>query len=234
MTISLFSRQGFSAKHSITVFLLLFFRMIVCPEANGQAEQKFNLSVSYAEKKLTVFNRDVEVGAGEEKNSISLTEEEGEGLVWIDGLSFATGVINIDLKGKNVFQHSFVGIAFHAVDSLTFDAVYFRPFQFRSSDPIRKSHSIQYVSLPVYTWQKLRELQDGDVYENSIHPAPDPDDWFHARIEITGKELIVYVENDATPSLKVPLLGKVREGRIALYTADRSGGKFANLSVRKD
>gem|GEM_PF-6071604 len=31
---------------------------------------------------------------------------------------------------------------------IIYEAVYFRPFNFRSSDPVRKGHAVQYVANP--------------------------------------------------------------------------------------
>jgi hypothetical protein len=162
-----------------------------------------------------------------------LSEEYGEGLVWINGVSFSTGTIEIDLKGQDVYQHSFVGIAFRGVDDSTFDAVYFRPFQFLTSDSVRKTRGVQYVSLPEYTWQKLRAERSG-VFEQAVTPAPDPNDWFHARIVIHENEVLVYVNHAARPSLHVPLLSDRKKGMIGLYTADRSGGSFGNLTIESE
>jgi tetratricopeptide (TPR) repeat protein len=80
-------------------------------------------------------------------------------------------VIEVDLKGKDVAQQSFLGIAFHLVDWTTFDAVYFRPFNFRAPEAERRSHSVQYVSHPVNTWQKLRAEQPGR-FEKAIELDP--------------------------------------------------------------
>jgi hypothetical protein len=201
--------------------------------ANGQAANKFDLAQLYKDNKLTVYNRDISVEKGDGKNSLALSQEFGEGLVWINGVSFSTGTIEIDLKGQDVFQHSFVGIAFHAQDDSTFEAIYFRPFQFHSPDPVKQARAVQYISLPVYTWQKLREEKAG-VYENTVNPVPDPNNWFHVKMVVKEKEVLVYVNDATTPSLQVPLLGKRNNGRIALYTADQSGGTFANLVIQNN
>lgn len=212
--------------------------IIVCiaanrPAANGQAKTAYDLPQFFKDNKLTVYNRHVQLETDVSKHCIALSEEEGEGLVWVNNVSFSTGTIEIDLKGQDVFQHSFLGIAFHAVDDSTFDAIYFRPFQFHTDDPVRLTHGIQYISLPVYTWQKLREKQNG-FYENTVTPAPDPDNWFHVKMIVKEKELLVYVDNAAIPCIRVPLLNERKTGKIALYTADRSGGSFANLVIQND
>src|ERR1017187_621430 len=49
-----------------------------------------------------------------------------------------------------------LGIAFHGEDTSTYDAVYFRPFNFNTTDPVRKIHAVQYVSMPDNPWFRLR------------------------------------------------------------------------------
>jgi hypothetical protein len=213
----------------------IFFAFIVAGNtmAIGQAADQFDLVQLYKDNKLTVFNRDITVETTDGKNSIALSLDLGEGLVWINDQSFSTGTIEVDLKGQDIYQHSFLGIAFHGTDDSTFEAIYFRPFQFRTMDSVRKSHGVQYVSLPMYTWQKLRAEYNG-VYENKINPAPDPNNWFHVKMIVKEKEVLVYVNDAATPNLQAPLLGKNKNGKIALYTADQSGGTFANLVIQNN
>jgi len=189
-----------------------------------------DLTDLFNKNKLTVFNRQISVEKSGGKNAIVLGLEEGEGLVWVNDLVFSTGTIEIDLKGQDLYQHSFLGIAFHAENDSVFDAIYFRPFQFLSTDLVRKSHGVQYISLPVYTWQKLRAEYNG-VYENEVIPPPDPNDWFHVKIVIDEKSVVVFVNDNADPVLRSNLLNDRKKGKIALYTADQSGGSFANLKV---
>lgn len=214
-----------------TSFIMIACMIAGTTTANAQLTNQFDLAQLYKDNKLTVFNRDITVD--ETKKSIELSQELGEGLVWINGVSFSTGTIELDLKGQNIFQHSFLGIAFHGVDDSTFEAIYFRPFRFLATDAAGKSHGVQYVSLPVYTWQKLRADHPG-MFENKVSPVPDPDNWFHTKIVVKEKEVLVYVNDAATPSLQAPLLNNRNNGRIALYTADQSGGTFANLVIRND
>ena len=54
--------------------------------------------------------------------------------------------------------------------STTYDAIYFRPFNFRTSDPARRLRAVQYISHPTYTWNKLRAERPG-VYEKPVNPA---------------------------------------------------------------
>jgi hypothetical protein len=131
-----------------------------------------------------------------------------------------------------VKQHSFVGIAFHGKDNETFDAIYLRPFQFRAKEEVLRNRSIQYISLPEYTWQKLREDPPGK-YEQAIKPAPDPNAWVHMRVVIQGDSVSTYINNSVQPCLVVKLLSSIRSGSIGFYVADTSGGDFANLRITK-
>ncbi len=215
----------------VTAIMIIACLTAVGTSANAQATKQYDLAQLYKENKLSVYNRGVTVDAT--KKSIDLSQELGEGLIWINDISFSTGTIEIDLKGQDVFQHSFLGIAFHGVNDSTFEAVYFRPFQFRSPDPVKRLRGIQYISLPVYTWQKLRAETNG-IYENEVKPELNPDDWFHAKIVVTKNEVLVYVNNAKTAILQAPLLSKRNNGKIALYVADQSGGAFANMVVQND
>lgn len=171
-------------------------------------------------------------------NPFSITDTQNKkqfillnGLAWITGEEFSTGTIEVDLKGHDVFQMSFLGIAFHGVDSATHDLVYFRPFNFRAEDPVRKIHAVQYVSHPDYPWNRLRDEQNG-IYEKAVTPAPAAGDWFHARIEVGATDVKVYVDHATTPSLVVKKLNNRKTGRIGLWNNGISGA-FANLKITR-
>jgi hypothetical protein len=152
------------------------------------------------------------------------------GIAWLKGVEFSTGTIELDLRGQDVFQRSFIGIAFHGVDSATYDVVYFRPFNFRAEDPERKIHAVQYMTLPDNPWSKLRSEQNG-IFEKAVIPAPAATDWFHAKIEVTKEEIIVFVNNSTTPSLKVKKLNNRTTGQIGLWN-EGLDGQFANLVIK--
>src|SRR5438876_112386 len=90
-------------------------------------------------------NRTVGAIADGARKGVRLSEGPGEGPAYVPGLTFGDGIIECDIRGKNAPQHSFVGIAFHGVDAATYDAVYFRPFNFRTPDPVSHAHAVQYV-----------------------------------------------------------------------------------------
>lgn len=206
----------------LTILLLL----ITLPFAgHAQAVKIYDLQKLLKEKQLTLIPaRPYPITDGAKKG-ITLA-----GVAWLNGVDFSTGTIDVDLRGLDVLQRSFLGIAFHAVDSNTYDIVYFRPFNFQNPDPIRKIHAVQYMAMPDFPWDKLREEHNG-VYEKAIDPAPKATDWFHAKIEVTEDEIRVYVNNAATPSLKVKKLNTRKSGKIGLWN-DALEGDFANLTIR--
>ena len=116
-------------------------------------------------RKATVFN---EGG----KKGIRFNEVEGSGMMMLNGSNFSNGIIEVDIKGSSKMQQSFVGVAFHQKDRATYDAIYFRPFNFKSDDTLRRKHAVQYISMPDNDWEKLRSTFP-DKYENklSLHPG---------------------------------------------------------------
>ena len=180
------------------------------------------------QKKYTVFNRTI--SAGTEPGSIHLNDGAGEGHAWLNGAKFTNGTIEVDIKGKDKLQGSFVGITFHGVNDSTFEAIYFRPFNFSNPDTIRRWRAVQYISLPRYEWDKLREKFPGK-YENKVNPVPGGDDWFHCKIIISGKMISVFVNNSSIPSLVVNKLTDTTTGKIGLWIENGSDGSFADLTI---
>ncbi|REA62680.1 hypothetical protein DSL64_07080 [Dyadobacter luteus] len=158
--------------------------------------------------------------------------ESGGGIAWLPDTEFSEGTIEVDIRGKDVLQGSFVGIAFHGSGAKDYDAIYFRPFNFQTTDPVRRIHAVQYISLPNYDWPLLRK-DFPDQYEKGINPAPQANDWVHARILVEKDSVHVYVNNNPEPSLTVGLLNKRHKGSVGLWVGAGSGGDFANLKISR-
>jgi hypothetical protein len=184
-----------------------------------------------AERQSAVlFNRDASRLVEDARKGVRLSEAPGEGIAFLPGIEFANGTIQFDVRGKDVAQQSFVGVAFHGLDAAAYDAIYFRPFNFRATDPVNRGHAVQYHSLPVYTWQKLRTDQPGE-YEQAVNPVPDPNAWFRARVVIANPKVSVFVADAKDPCLVVNLLNDRRKGLVGLWVGNNSGGDFANLTI---
>jgi hypothetical protein len=177
-----------------------------------------------------VFNRALTARKEGDRAVAWLDARAGDGGALIDGVQLSDGVIEVDLRGKDVAQQSFLGIAFHVVDWTTYDAIYFRPFNFRAAGQEQRAHSVQYISQPVNTWQKLRAERAGQ-FEQALDPPPDPNGWFHARIVIANAKVEVYVNQATTPSLVVDDLGDAKSGGVALWAGNGSDGAYASLTI---
>jgi len=178
------------------------------------------------QKKYTVVNRVISAGPD---GSIHLNEANGVGIAWLNGAEFTNGTIEFDAKGKDVLQASFIGVAFHGLNDTTYETVYFRPFNFRATDTLRKAHAVQYMTSPKYEWPKLRAEFPGK-YEKPIIPAPDPNAWFHVRITVEPKIIRVYVNGNTNPALVVePLVAPA--GKKIGYWAGGTDGDWKNLKI---
>jgi len=183
-----------------------------------------------AGKGLRVFNRSVSGLTDGRRKVTRLSENQGDGLAYLPAIEFTNGTLELDIKGKDVQQQSFVGVAFHGLDDSTYDAIYFRPFNFRTEDAARRIRAVQYIAHPTNTWEKLRTEQPGK-YEKGVNPVPDPNDWFHARVVVASPKVSVYVNDAKQPCLTVEQLSNRKKGWVGLWVGNTSGGDFANFKI---
>src|SRR5207247_7349216 len=166
-----------------------------------------------------VFNRTATRLVDGTRTGIHLSASADNGVAYLQGVEFTNGTIELDVRGKDVPQQSFVGVAFHGVDGTTYDAIYFRPFNFRAEDPARRGHAVQYIAQPIYPWQKLRAEQPGK-YERAIDPVPDPNAWFHVRVVVASPKVSVFVDDAKEPSLVVDQLSDRKKGLVGLWVGN--------------
>jgi hypothetical protein len=195
-----------------------------------EAQEAIPLSQAAFRAGWTLVNRGATAVVDGARQAVRIDERPGNGIAWLEASRFVEGTIDLDIRGKDVPQRSFVGIVFNGTDDETWDAVYFRPFNFRSPDPASAGHSVQYVSHPDFTWQRLR-AERPDQFEKPVRPAPDPNGWFHARVVVTASRVRVYVNGAAEPCLDVEKLGNRGPGRVGLFVGNNSGGDFADLRI---
>lgn len=182
-------------------------------------------------KKMYSSNRAFRIAKDETKESfIQVRGRPDAGVVWLKDILFETGIIEFDVRGKDLFQESFVGIAFHGTDDSTYQALYFRPFNFRAKDPVRRKHAVQYIALPDNDWPYLRE-EFPNIYEAPMPAEVDPNDWFSVKITVTKDTITTYVNAGKIHVLSIKPLHKVSAGKIGFWTGNESDGDFANLKV---
>lgn len=213
-------------KNVCFLYLISLFMITIISPAHAQELVIYDLKKWHNEKRFTASNRSTQLS----ETGICVDEREGEGIVWLKDVSFDIGQIEFDVKGKNVPGQSFVGLAFHGVDSLTYEAVYLRPFNFQSPDTVRRKHSVQYIAHPEFPWDKLRE-EHPEEYENSIEVPPNPNGWVHMLLMINKDTISVFINRSGTASLTVTTLNKTAGKMLGLWVGNNSGGEFANFRI---
>jgi hypothetical protein len=203
------------------LILLVFFQ--------APAPQAFDLGKLFASGKLQAVNRDISALNGQ-PSGVHLSARTAEGLAWIEGADFGEGTIEIDVRGRDTPNMSFVGIAFHGTDDKTYESVYLRPFNFRTTDPARHHHAIQYMAPPEFDWPNLR-AQFPEEFENAVDASVSPTDWVPLRVVVTPSRVTVYAGAVKTTTLDVRKLGKQTHGKLGLWVGNNSEGDFANLRV---
>jgi len=205
--------------------LLFILMLFIVSSTYAQHRQTFDLNRMRAENKLVIY-------PGQKIGAIADGSKQGincNGIVWLKGIDFDEGTVELDLRGRNEFLKSFLGIAYHGTDTLHYESVYFRPFNFQSTDAVRRTWSVQYMNIPDYPYDRLRKENTGK-FENEIIPNPKPADWLHARIVISKDSTLVFVNGLPNASLKVKNIGTTKGRLIGLWTST-SNGDFANLVI---
>jgi hypothetical protein len=211
---------------------VLFYGCLMVFCLHGQAQQKVQTPDLSNQTNLQAINREATLLTDNRgKNSVQLNTKPGPGVVWIKDVVFKTGTIEFDVKGKDKLQQSFVGIAFHGQNDSTYESIYFRPFNFQAADPVRKSHSVQYIALPKFDWYYLRETFP-DTYEHPLLTSVDPNRWFHVRVSVTHEAIQVFVNTDTQPCLVVKPLVPHKSGKVGFWVGNNSEGDFAGLVLK--
>lgn len=177
---------------------------------------------------LRVVNREATLIP--DRNGVRLSQAHFNGVAWVEGTAFRSGTIEVDVRGRENAGQDYVGVAFHRSDDGTYEAVYVRPFNFRATDPVRKQHAVQYISLPDFDWPDLRKSFP-EEFENPVDSSLDPNDWVRLRVVVTRDKIQIYVGALQASTLDVRKLGKLDGGQVGLWVGNDSGGDFANLAI---
>lgn len=196
------------------------------------AQQQVNLSAKLENKEIKEVNREISQYGGRQE-AVEMNARNSDGLGVLTDIEFTKGVIEVELLGENNPGKSFIGIAFNIQDDETYEAIYFRPFNFVAEEQIRKDHMVQYLFHPEFTWRKLREERTGE-FEDEIANPPNPDVWFKAKIKIDDEKAEVFVNEIPTPVLTINRLTTTKSKKIGLWTGYGSSGRFKNMVLKID
>jgi hypothetical protein len=214
----------------VSLFCVMLILISVSSFSQTKDSRSPDLRTLFDQKQIKGFNRNLTLNQEGSRVAVHLDEKNGDGLAWLSDFGFSNGTVEFDVKGKDVQGQSFVGLAFHGLNDSTYDAIYLRPFNFRAEDKSRKSHCVQYISHPTYTWFKLRGEFPGK-YEQPIEPAPDPSSWVHVRVLVTSPKITVFINGNPHSSLTVEKLSKQSNGKIGFWVGNTSGGDFADIKI---
>lgn len=179
-------------------------------------------------RRLRVVNR--QATRIQDRNGVRLSAASGNGVAWVEGTRFQSGTIELDIRGQEAMRQSYVGVAFHRQGDDTYEAVYLRPFNFRAQDPVRRQHAVQYISLPKFDFQDLREGFP-EEFENPVDASLVPTDWVRLRVFVEGSLIRIHVGSVRQATLEVRKLGQLDGGQVGLWVGNNSGGDFANLAI---
>ena len=196
----------------------------------GQHQKNIELPQLFKNGELRALNREMQLVSNDSFSYLQVLESDKEGIIWLPLKEFREGTIEVVMRGKDVLQRSFIGLVFNGLNDSIYDAIYCRPFNFFAKDSVRRIHAIQYISHPVYTWEKLRKDRNA-VFEKEIINPPDPNDWFTMKLLIDDVTIKAYINNAKLPSLIVEKLNIRKTGKIGLFTGAGSGGDFKKVKI---
>ncbi|HVH10554.1 MAG TPA: hypothetical protein VM736_12230 [Gemmatimonadales bacterium] len=193
--------------------------------------------------KLDVRGIKVEAVAYLGRAGVRVTDVAAQGsddasrLAIVPGVSLQDGTIEADLSGGTAPDappawRGFVGIAFRvAADRSRFECFYLRPKNGRSDDQVQRNHSVQYISVPGFGWEKLRTESPGK-YESYADLVPGQ--WTRVKIQIAGSSARLFVNGADQPVLVVnDLKQPPATGGIALWVGPGTIAHFSDLKVTK-
>lgn len=207
-----------------------FLGIICLISLNSFGQQQINLANELKQDNIAAVNRIIS-NYGDHSGAIEMNAKKSDGLGILKATEFDKGIIEVELLGENNPGKSFIGIAFNIQNDSTYEAIYFRPFNFVAEEQTRKNHMVQYIFHPEFTWKKLRAERTGD-FENEITIPPNPENWFKAIIHIDEKTVEVYVNDSPEPVLIVDRLTSATSKTIGVWTGFGSSGRFKNLIIK--
>ena len=240
------SRKGLvvseSALRSLASCLATVLALLVSAVSGRTQTRPMSLPLNSTEG-LKAVNAKVEAVTYKGRKALRVADAAPEGtsdagrLVMVTGSEFQDGLIEVDLAGDRLpgaaeVARGFAGIAFRvAPQGPPFEAFYLRFYNGRSEDQLQRNHSAQYISIPEFPWNRLRQESPGK-YETYVDLVPG--EWTTVKIEVRGEKARLYVHDAPQPTLVVNnLLHGTTQGAVALFISVGSVAHFANLRVSK-
>jgi len=225
-------------SQSTPLFALAVILIGSVPQSGGQERQK---PATLALDKLELHNLKAEPVTYLGRRAIRVSDagapdlDDAGRLAVVPGSSFQDGTIEVNLSGDTApdapaSSRGFVGIAFRInADRSHFECFYLRPKNGRAEDQLQRNHSVQYISIPGFGWQKLRSDTPGkyESYADLI-----PGQWTQVKIQVVGSRARLCVNGAEQPALIVNDLKQSSvNGAVALWVGPGTIAHFADLKV---
>jgi hypothetical protein len=230
-------------RHIVFRLAFLFSCVLIANGVCGQNTKTATTPVALDSKTaFETVNGKVEIVTYRGRRAVRLAPPSGQEMVdgsmlaILPGTDFKDGTIELDVsgaprQGAEPGAKGFIGVAFrvqpHGAHAEYF---YLRPVNARLEDQLVRNHSVQYVSPPEFTWERLRKETPG-VYESYVDLEPGA--WTRIKVVVSGTKARLYVNNATQPCLVVNdlKLGDNR-GQIALWAHNTTVAYFSNLRVK--
>ena len=179
-------------------------------------------------RRLRVVNR--QVTRIPDRNGVQLSPASGNGVAWVEGTDFRSGTIEVDIRGREELQQTYVGVAFHRQDDDTYEAVYLRPFNFRAAEsdaeaarrPVHLAAGVRLAEAARKVPGGIREPCRCRARANRLGQAP-----CGRRRQQSADPRGPGLCGDA----RSPETRRARRRPVGLWVGNVSGGAFANLVV---
>jgi hypothetical protein len=199
--------------------------------------QAFGQVISLIPSSLEPLNTKVEEVIYQGKKVLKLTALPGaDPLAVVKGLEFKNGTIEVEVAGApgadaDSTNRGFIGVSFRIQkgDTLGYETIYLRPTNGRSTDQLRRNHTVQYTSHPNYSWFRLRKENPG-LYESYADLAPG--EWTKMKIVVKDRQAKLYLHGATQPCLIVNDLKRgITSGGVGLWADQHVDGYFRNLKI---
>ncbi|MGD9347656.1 MAG: hypothetical protein PVH84_17445, partial [Candidatus Aminicenantes bacterium] len=152
-----------------------------------------------------------------------LDQKSLQGSAFLKGVEFQNGIIEVDVACDG--SRAFGGIVFRMKMSGDYEQFYIRPHKSRFPDALQYTP----VTKGLSSWQ----LYSGEGFTAQAEIPYNR--WIHVKLEVSGTQARVYLDNEENPALVVhDLKHGLSTGTIGLIAPNTGQIHFANFRYRED
>jgi len=146
------------------------------------------------------------------------------GTASLQGVEFENGVIEFDIAING--KRSYPGVFFRVQSPANYEHFYIRPHRVGLYPD-----ALQYT--PAFNGSSCWQLYNGEGYTSAVNMPKD--EWVHVKLEISGKQALVYINDSENPNLTVNHLQHGEsKGAITLNSPKNGTAYFSNFTYKVD